>query len=118
MSQSVIFKLKRYRDWESEIESCILAFISIYGDPPNVLIANKVTLSRFEIFFAIGLIGNEDYVGTPSIGSLDWGIADTRLAIDDTLEDREFELLRVDPPEPERAEPEAPRMKIKAGSRS
>ena len=113
----MIFRLKRYRDWESEIESCILAFISIYGDSPNVLIANKVTLSRFEIFFAIGLIGNEDYVATPSIGGLDWGIADTRLAFDETLEDPEFVLLQFDPLEPKRAEIEEPQIKIKAGSR-
>ena len=53
------YRLRTWRGWDRHIDSCARDFQAEFGVTPNLLVANGVTLRRFNLAADTGRVGNE-----------------------------------------------------------
>ena len=94
MTQQWVFTLKSFRGWEQEVEGAIRQFIKVHGAAPDLLVCNEATYQRLQVAFGTGLLEQGALEHPVQIGSLDWGIAETRMATNASLQDMVFLLER------------------------
>jgi hypothetical protein len=53
------YRLRNWRGWDRHIDSCARDFLAEFGVAPNLLVANGVTLRRFNLAADKGHVGNK-----------------------------------------------------------
>ena len=53
------YRLRSWRGWDRHIDACAQDFLAEFGRPPNLLVANGVTLRRFNVAADKGNVGND-----------------------------------------------------------
>ena len=53
------YRLRNWRGWDRHIDSCARDFLAEFGVAPNLLVANAVTLRRFNLAADKGHVGNK-----------------------------------------------------------
>lgn len=53
------YRLRTWRGWDRHIDSCARDFLAEFGVAPNLLVANGVTLRRFNLAADKGHVGNK-----------------------------------------------------------
>ena len=53
------YRLRTWRGWDRHIDACARDFQAEFGVTPNLLVANRVTLRRFNLAADKGHLGNQ-----------------------------------------------------------
>jgi len=104
------FIIENWKSWDHEIDSSTMAFYSQFSIYPNVLLANKTTLSRIDIIANKENIkgpndekpGKYEYVGIGSFRAEEYVL---NICFDNKLPDKHISLIYDSDPDDDGGEP-------------